>query len=154
NQAPGPGHLVHNGVAGVDTRRAVHAFHLSAVADIDPGGADPDALAAIDAIAKAFAPAGFRFLAALPVRALLPALLGVSDHQGVLIQNCGLESAVRTDKRAGLLAESGEYRIEHQGEQDHESQAGDMVRRVVCADLNQLLATDDVAQKRIPDDEG
>ena len=46
-------HLVHDGVACVDTRGAPNAFNLQAVADVDAGRADLHTHGAIDAISEA-----------------------------------------------------------------------------------------------------
>ena len=50
-----PADLGHDVVAGVDAEPALDAFELRAVADVDAGRADRDALIAIDAVADLLA---------------------------------------------------------------------------------------------------
>ena len=52
-RAAGPT-LVHDVVAGIDAQRALDAFELRAVADVDAHRADGDAGLAVDAVAAAF----------------------------------------------------------------------------------------------------
>ena len=56
-RARGAPDLAHDGVAGIDAQAALDAAELNSVANIDPGGADIDALMAIDAVAGGLATA-------------------------------------------------------------------------------------------------
>ena len=97
-------------------------------------------------------PCGLALLEGLPRRqraALLAALVVVGHHDGVLVQQRGLQAAVRADERAGLLAEPGEDGVEHQREQHHGRQPLQVLRRAVGHDLEQLLGADDVGQQRV-----
>ena len=88
NQAARPADLVHDRVTGVDAGGAVHAFHLRAVADIDAGRADRDALLAVDAIAEAAARRVVpRFRPRCKRPALFAALMIVGDDHGVLVEH-------------------------------------------------------------------
>ncbi len=73
----------HHFIAGVDALGAADAFHLGAVPDVDPGRADADAEAAVDAVAEA----GAAFLDHLQLLAArLAAGLVVADDQGLLVE--------------------------------------------------------------------
>ena len=51
DQAGGAADLAHDVVAGIDAETALDAAELDAVADVDAGRADIDALVAVDAVA-------------------------------------------------------------------------------------------------------
>ena len=97
----------------------MHALHLCAVANINAGRADHDALLAGDAVAVSGGLALLDGLAAMQRAALLAPLVVVSDDDCVLVQQRGLETPVRADKGTGLLAEAGKYGVEHQRKKDH-----------------------------------
>src|SRR5208282_6859519 len=55
DQAGFPADLLHHGIAGIDAQAALDAFELRAVADVDAGRTDRDALITIDAVADMLA---------------------------------------------------------------------------------------------------
>ena len=73
---------------------------------------------------NAITPATGRALAggfvAMQGAAFLAALVIVGDDDGVFVEQCGLQAAIRADERAGLFAEAGEDAVEEQREQAHE----------------------------------
>src|SRR6185369_11081144 len=114
NQPAPLAHFVHDAVAGVDAGGAMDAFHLRAIADVDAGGADGDALAALDAIAG---PAGLPLFEGLTIAqrpALFAAFKVVRDDNAVLVEQRGLQAAVRANEGAGLFTEAGENGIKQQ----------------------------------------
>lgn len=82
------------------------------------------------------------------------AFVVIGDDHGVFVEHGGLEAAVGADEGAGLFAEAREDRVEHEGEEDHEREADDVLARVVADDAEELVAADDVAQEGVADDEG
>ena len=90
------------------------ALHLHAVADIDAGGADGDALAAVDAIAHAVGAAAFHRERSAKFAPLFTALVIVGYNHRVLIEHRGLHTAVGADEGASLLAKPCENREENQ----------------------------------------
>src|SRR5450631_4097736 len=78
DQAGFPADLLHHGIAGIDAEAALDAVELRAVADIDPGRADGNALIAIDAVAGGFAGCP-QLVRLLQRRALFAAVVFVGD---------------------------------------------------------------------------
>src|SRR5205085_6718190 len=115
-------YLVHDRIAGVDACGAMHAFHLRAVANVDAGRAHRDAGVAVHAIARAVRLAQFDGLPSLQRATLLAAFVVVGHDQSVFIHRGGHETAVRTNERAGLLAEPREDGVEEERKCSHESQ--------------------------------
>src|SRR5262249_8686531 len=114
DEAAGPVHLVHNGIAGVNACRAVHTLHLCAITDVDASGTDGDALMAVNAIAQADGLTRFDGLAATERGAFVAALKVVGDQHGILIEHRRLQAAVRTDEGTRLFSEAGKDGIENQ----------------------------------------
>ena len=92
----------------------MHAFHLHTIADVYAGGADRDALVAINTISLSLGDPLHQILAALQPPALFAALVIIGDDHRVLIEHRGLQPAIRTDVRAGLLAEAREDGEKHE----------------------------------------
>jgi hypothetical protein len=85
---------------------------------------------------------------------LFAAFLVVSDDHRILVNDGRLETAIRTNERAGLFAESGEHRVKQTGERQQIGKPGKMPGRVVANNSKELVNADDVAQKQIADDKG
>src|ERR1019366_4607029 len=143
----------HHVVAGIHAGGAVDALHLRAVADVNAGRADGNAVVAGDAIAVAGLPAFGEHLGALDRGAFFAARVIVGDDDGILIQQKGLQAAIRTNEGASLFAKPGKDSVKQNCESDHESQAGDVLRRRVGDDLAELLPADDIAQQNVADEE-
>ena len=116
-------------------------FHLRAVADVNAGRADGDALVAGHAIAEAGIAALDEFLRAPQRAALFAALVIVGHHNGIFIEQQGLQPAIRTDERAGLFAEPRKDAVEQQRKGDHETQPGQVLGRRIGDDLVQAPAS-------------
>ena len=128
------------------------AFHLRAVADVDAGRADGNTLVAGHTIAETRVAALAELLPAPQRTAILAALVIIGDHDGVFIEQHGLKAAIRTDKRAGLLAKARKDAVEQQRKRDHEREPGNVLGRRVGDDLVKRLPADDVAQQHIADE--
>src|SRR5690606_18129347 len=111
DQAAGQTDLVHHLVAGIDAEAAADAFELQAVADIDAGGADGDALPAVDAMAP---PLPVFVLPVLAARLSAPGL--ISDEQAVLVQERPLNPRPGAHIGADLLARPAGEKIRRRGE--------------------------------------
>ncbi len=81
------------------------------MADVDAGGTDLDATAAVDAVAGDDARRG--------LAAGFAAFLIITHDDGVVVDEGGLEPAVGTDDQAELLAEPPEVEEEHPGGHGH-----------------------------------
>src|SRR3954462_9179806 len=101
DQSFGIAHLVHDLVAAIDASRAADALILQAFADIDPGGTDLHADAAIDTVAQ---PQRFLVGAAGARAPRLAAFTVISDDERVRIEHHALEARVGTHVLANLLA--------------------------------------------------
>src|SRR5690606_10420852 len=106
-------HLVHDGVAGVDTGRAADTFDLQAVADVDARRANLYAHGAVDAIAQAH---GLVIGVLLAWPAFLSATRVVGDDQGVLVEHHALEAGIGAHIDAHLLAQETGVAIGGEGE--------------------------------------
>src|SRR5712692_5890417 len=98
NQPRGAADLAHDLVAGVDAQAAADAFELEAIADIDPGGADGDAGAAVDAVATT-CPA----IVLLVLAARLAAPVAIGDGEGLLVDHRRLDTRPWAHIGADLL---------------------------------------------------
>src|SRR5262245_17426297 len=112
----------------------MHAFHLHAVTDVDTCRANRDALTAIHTIPHPFRNAYDQWPIGLEFAALLTALVVVGHDHRILVQHRGLQTAIRTNERAGLLTETRENGEEQQREQNHEYQSSDMIAWIVRND--------------------
>ena len=99
DQAARQADALHHVVAGVDAERAIDAFELIAVADVDAHRAGGDALVAVDAMAAAFPR-----LALLVRAARLAAIGAIGDHQRVVVDQRRLDARPRAHIGAHLLA--------------------------------------------------
>src|SRR5690606_31447886 len=109
-------HLVHDVHTGVDTGRALDAFVLQAVADVDPGGADLYAHRAIDAIAQAQL-GGFDALLARAT--VFAAMIVIGHHHGVLVEHHALEARVGAHVEAHLFAQPAGVDIGRRSEEKY-----------------------------------
>ena len=100
DQAARTPHLRHHLVAGIDAQRTGDAADLRPLTNVDAGGADGDALVAIDAIAKGVG-LRQRFFQAPP---LLPAPIFIGDHQRLFIEHRGLDARPGAHIDAHLFA--------------------------------------------------
>ena len=95
--------LRHHGVAGVDAQPALDAAEVRAVADVDAGRADVDALVAVDAVARGLALRPQHGVA-LHRAARLAAVVAVGDVERVFVGQRGLDARPRTHVEADLFA--------------------------------------------------
>ena len=108
--------LGHDVVAGVDAQPAADAAELQAIADVDPGRADDDALLAVDAVAPP-RPAGT--LLVRPAR--LPAPGAVGHGEAVLVEQAALDARPGAHRGADLLARPAGQEVGGRGEQADEA---------------------------------
>src|SRR5690606_35240237 len=116
-------HLVHDGVAGVDTGCAADTFDLQTVADVDARRANLYAHGAVDAIAQAH---GLVVGVLLAWPAFLSATRVVGDDQGVLVEHHALEAGIGAHVDAHLLAQETDVAIggeEAEADPDHRTSA-------------------------------
>src|SRR4029077_16959174 len=99
DQRARPAHLVHDLVASIDTQRALDAFELRAVANVDAGRADRHALTAIDAVAPALP-----HLPGFMRSSLLAAPGAIGDEQRIVVDHAALDARPRAHIDADLLA--------------------------------------------------
>src|SRR5579859_2730910 len=135
----------HHIIAGIDAGRAADAFHLGAIADVYPRGADIHALEAVDAIARRF-----RFFPAELFPRLSPLIVVGDDHR-VAVQQHALQPSVGADRRADLFPEIGIHCIEDSREDQHPEQPGDMLRHRAGNDLPEPFDPDDISKKSVCD---
>ena len=77
--------LFHYLITGIDTSGAVDAFHLGAVADVNPGGAHGDAVFAVNAVTELFSTALLDCFAATIAAPVLAPFVIISDDDCVFI---------------------------------------------------------------------
>ena len=99
DQLCGPADLRHDLIASVDAERALDAFELRAIADIDARRADRHALPAIDAIAAPFP--GFVLLVGT---ARFAAEAAIGDEEGVGVEHRALDARPGAHIGAELFA--------------------------------------------------
>ena len=89
----------------------------------------------------------------LEMFAAFTATVVVNDQHRVLVEQCGLKTAVRTNVGASLFAKMSKDCVENRGKQKHERQPLQMVQGIVRDDRPQLLDAGDVTEQRIADHE-
>ena len=154
DQVLGPLELLHHRVAGIDALRTADALHLQALADVDPGRAHGHARAAIDAIPALLRGAAFHHRQPLlEWRARFAALGVVPDDQRLLVEQHGLQPAVRTRHDAGLLAKV--RKVEHHQRRhahDHREPT-DVVERRVEHPVGEPVRAHEVGQEHVREPE-
>ncbi len=105
----------HHAVASVDAQPALDAAEVGAVADIDAGRADVDALVAVDAVAGRLAMRAQRGIL-LDRAARLAAIMAVGHVEGVLVGERRLNARPWAHVKADLLAHVAGERIGREGE--------------------------------------
>src|SRR5262245_23483182 len=123
DQARRPADLGHDRVAGVDAEPALDASEVGPVADVDTGGADVDALIAIDAVAGPLA-ARAQSRALLDRAARLAPVVAIGDVEGLLVGERGLDAWPRAHIETDLLAHVAGERVGREGE-NADPQVGD-----------------------------
>src|ERR1700694_616743 len=104
-----PADFPHHGIAGIDTQTALDAAELRAIADIDPGWTDGNALIAIDAVADGFAK-GPQIVRLLQRGAFFTPVVFVGDVQRPFVGERCLDTRPRAHVDADLFAhEPGEH---------------------------------------------
>src|SRR6185312_13057488 len=109
-------------VAGVDAEAALDAVELRAVADIDSGRTNGDALIAIDAVAGDFSERA-QFVRLLQGGALFTAVVFVGDVERPLVGQRRLDARPRAHVDADLLAHVAGQHI-RRGRQDPDPDIG------------------------------
>jgi len=125
----------HDLMARVDARRTTDAFHLQTVADIDSRRANLHAAGAVDACAGLG-------IGRFPTR--LPPLFIITDYDGFVIGEGGLDASVGTEDDAELFPEMGEAIIESSGEEGDDSEDGKVAEGAVLHVLVQPGQGDEV----------
>ena len=121
-----PVDLGHHRVAGVDAQAALDAAELRALADVDAGRADRDALMAVDAVAGRLA-GGVRPRGVLDRQARLAAVAAIGDVERVDVGQRRLDARPRAHVEAHLLAHVAGEIIGGEGE-DADPHIGDQRR--------------------------
>ena len=103
DQAGRPADLLHHGVAGIDAEAALDAAELGAIADIDAGRTDGDALIAVDAVAGLLAERA-QIVRLLDRGARLAAVIFVGDVERPFVGQRRLDARPRAHVDADLLA--------------------------------------------------
>ena len=122
-------HLGHHRVAGVDAEAALDAAELGALANVDAGRADGDALHAVDAIARGLS-MRMRFRGVLHRHARLAAIAAIGDVERVGVGQRRLDAGPRAHVEANLLAHVAGERIGRERE-NADPEIGDE-RRLEC----------------------
>src|SRR5581483_10085925 len=110
-----PPDLAHHRIAGVDAEAALDAAQTRAVADVDSGRADGNALVAVDAVAGRLSPEARRG-GLLDRHARLAVIEAVADVEGILVGERRLDARPRAHIEADLLAHVAGERIGREGQ--------------------------------------
>lgn len=139
NEAFGLVDFDHDFVAGVHAGGAADALNLEPVANIDTGGADVDAAAAIDAVAFGFAFGSAGFATNLVI---------ANDH-GVVVGEDRLNTAVRAHDDAELFAEEGEAAVEDGGKESDDGKGGEVREGILMHESVEALEGHEVGEEDV-----
>src|SRR5690606_1668026 len=141
-------------VALIDTGRAVNAFQLGPVADIDPGGTDVHALETVDAVSQAQDIPVLDLAEFLASVFPFPPLVVIGHQDGFFVQQYPLHSAIGTGDEPYQFPEPGKDEIEDTGEDKERDHGPHMGQGAVPYMGDQGVTPDQVGQKNIGDQKG
>lgn len=134
----------HDVVAGIHAGGAADAFHLQAVANVDPGGADLDTTQAVNAVAGRGVGGGFATGFA--------ANFVVTNDDGVVVGQGGLESAIGAEDDAELFTEPAEGKVDGTGEEEHDAEREEVLRGRTLHPLVEGAKGDEVGDEDVRDE--